>query len=104
MTPEVAPRLRRRVYRFECFCDAPIRTTERSVTCDNCGTTLDILLVESDPERWEAAPRERGERELRMPAREVPYRQLQIEDVGALAIRIGACFLLVYSVYDLVVR
>ena len=52
MTPTIAtPRVVE--YRFPCFWGAPIVTSEKSLTCANCGKTLAIRRVKR--QHWKIA-------------------------------------------------
>jgi hypothetical protein len=87
MTPEVASETVVG-YDFQCFCGAPILTTEKKVTCANCGKELGIRR--SRRQHWKIAPPQR------------PYRKLRVEDLGVLMNRVvpylfgGFCLLCVY--------
>lgn len=76
-------------YHFQCFCGAPIVTTEKTATCANCGESLGIRRVRSHRHRRKASPHR------------LPQRKLRLEDLEDLAIRIGVYLLLAYSLYDL---
>jgi hypothetical protein len=91
MRPDIAPGIVGK-YRFQCFCGACIATTEKTVTCANCGKALGIHRVRSQRVRWKTLP-------LR-----APYRRLQPGDLKELAIRIALYLLLAYYVYDLLDR
>ena len=67
-------------YEFRCFCGAPIVTTEKKVTCANCGKELGIRR--SRRQHWKIAPPQR------------PHRKLQVEDLGVLMNRIVPYLLL----------
>jgi hypothetical protein len=44
-------------YDFQCFCGTPIVTTEKTVTCTNCGKTFGIRRVgKRTHQRWNIAP------------------------------------------------
>lgn len=76
-------------YQFQCFCGAPIVTTEKTVTCANCGESLGIRRVRSRRHRRKVSPHR------------LPQRKLRLEDLEDLAIRVGVYLLLAYSLYDL---
>jgi hypothetical protein len=64
-------------------------TTEKAVSCANCGRSLGIRRVRSARHRRKTSPR-LG-----------PRRKLQLEDLKDVVILIGVYFLLAYSLYDL---
>jgi hypothetical protein len=43
-------------YDFQCFCGTPIVTTEKTVTCTNCGKTFGIRRVRKHRHRWNIVP------------------------------------------------
>jgi hypothetical protein len=67
-------------YHFPCFCGAHIITTEKTVTCANCGKELRIRRFKR--QHWKIAPLQR------------PQRKLQVQDLGALVNRIVPILLL----------
>jgi hypothetical protein len=76
-------------YEFQCFCGAPIVTTEKTVSCAGCGKILGIRRV-GRRQHWKIAPPPR------------PYRNLRVEDLGLLIdhsvyyLLLGGCLLWMY--------
>ena len=79
MKPAIAPEIVAE-YRFLCFCGDPITTTEKTVTCANCGKELSIRRFKR--QHWKIAPPRR------------PHRNLQVEDLAGLVNRIMPTLLL----------
>jgi hypothetical protein len=71
-------------YELRCFCGSPIVTTEKTVTCADCGMVLGIRRV-GRRQHWKIAPPQR------------PYRKLQVEDLESLMNRIVPYLLLGFS-------
>lgn len=70
-------------YEFRCFCGTPIVTSEKTVSCADCGKTFGIRRV-GRRQHWKIAPPER------------PYRKLRLEDFELLANAIVSYLLLVF--------
>ena len=73
-------------YRFLCFCGDPIITSEKTLTCANCGKELGIRRFKR--QHWKIAPPQR------------PHRKLQVEDLGVLVNRIVPYLLLGFSLFS----
>ncbi len=69
-------------YHFRCPCGAPIRATEKTATCADCGRNFGI--------------RRNGRRVWST----TPHRRLHLGDLGPLVLQIVLFFFLAYYVYD----
>jgi hypothetical protein len=82
-------------YDFQCFCGTPVVTTDKTVTCTNCGRTFEIRRVEKRThqrrkcalQNWNTATRIGAQDVLQLVERPMIYTMLYS--------------LLLYDLYDL---
>jgi len=74
-------------YDFRCFCGTSIVTTEKTVTCTNCGKTFGIRRVRKHRPRWNIGPQGQS--------------VLQLRDLKKLAIYATVGVLLLCWLYEL---